>query len=187
MRNLLIKSLFVVVLATGFAVPSAVAQVARTNDVVTLRDGLKEMLQAKGAASLKKLSINVDAENAKILREQGVSASGSYTVYQGVDQDGAIMGTVLIVNERGKEGPLQVMVAVAPDNTVYDVGFTLLGEDKGKPAQNWPFLRQFLDKSTDEVLSQQVNGVSGATWTSESVTNAINRGAALYALFLANN
>ena len=70
---------------------------------------------------------------------------------------------------------------------VYDVGFTLFGEDKGKPALNWPFLRQFIDKAATDVVTAGVDGVSGATWTSDSVTSAIQRGAALYALFLADS
>ncbi|MBX2819635.1 MAG: FMN-binding protein [Rhodothermaceae bacterium] len=163
------------------------AQVAKSNDVISLRDGLKEMLQAKGATSLKKLSINVDADHSEKLREQGVSASGSYTVYKGLGQEGETIGSVLIINERGKEGPLQVLVAVDEEGQVYDVGFTLFGEDKGKPALNWPFLRQFLDKTAIELVNTEVDGVSGATWTSDSVTSAVKRGAALYTLFLVEN
>ena len=179
-------------LAVAFVVISvfsmnALAQVARSNDVISLRDGLKEMLQANGATSLKKLSINVDADHAKTLREQGVSASGSYTVYQGIGAEGQTIGNVIIVNERGKEGPLQLLVAVNDEGHVYDVGFTLFGEDKGKPALNWPFLRQFLNKAAIDVVTADVDGVSGATWTSDSVTSAVQRGAALYALFLADN
>lgn len=178
--------MILLVLFAGFA-HSTTAQVAQKNEVISLRDGLKEMLQAKGAASLKKLSINVDEENARKLREQGVSASGAYTVYQGVDGNGEVMGTVLIINERGKEGPLQVLVAVNAEAQIYDIGFTLFGEDKGRPALSWPFLRQFIDQDAARMKDLKVDGVSGATWTSESVASAINRGAALYALFLADS
>ena len=178
-------SIFLVLVIAG-AYP-ATAQVSKTNEVVSLRDGLKEMLQVRGATSLKKLSINVDEEHARKLREQGVSASGAYTVYQGVDADGALIGSVLIINERGKEGPLQVLVAVNSDAEIYDIGFTLFGEDKGKPAMNWSFLSQFIDQNVAGLNDVNVDGVSGATWTSESVSSAIIRGAALYALFLADS
>ena len=166
---------------------SANAQVAQTNDVVSLRDGLKEMLQTQGATSLKKLSINVDEEHARKLREQGISASGAYTVYRGLGANGEVIGNVLIINERGKEGPLQVLVAINPDAQIYDIGFTLFGEDKGKPALSWPFLKQFINQEAGALKDLKVDGVSGATWTSESVASAINRGAALYALFLADS
>ena len=164
----------------------ATAQVARTNEVVSLKVGLKEMLQSHGAKSLKKLSLNVDAEHAEALRAQGVSASGTYTAYQGIDGEGKVMGTVIIVNERGKEGPLQVLVAMNPAGQLYDVGFTLFGEDKGKPAMNWTFVSQFIDKTYKDLQDNEVDGVSGATWTTESVTAAILRGTALYDLFLAD-
>ena len=181
------KYLFILLICSVGVVPGAMAQVAKTNEVVSLRDGLKSMLQARGAASLKKLSINVDAENAAILREQGVSATGTYTVYRGLDAGGEVIGNVLVVNERGKEGPLQLLVAFNSDDQLYDVGFTLFGEDKGKPALNWSFLRQFLDQDASRVAELNVDGVSGATWTTDSVTSAINRAAALYALFLAGS
>ena len=171
-----------------FECADAQAQVAKMNEVVSLKVALKEMLQQQGAASLKKLSVNVDAERAEQLRQEGVSASGSYTVYQGLDAGGAVIGTVVIVNERGKEGPLQLLVALDPEGMIYDVGFTVFGEDKGKPASAWPFLSQFMQKKASDSfrLGDGVDGVSGATWTSESVSSAIHRGVALYTMFFVN-
>jgi Na+-translocating ferredoxin:NAD+ oxidoreductase RnfG subunit len=164
---------------------AAFSQVARKNEVISLRDGLKIMLQEHGAASLKKLTVSVDAEKAKELKSRGVEAEGSYTVYQGLDGDGILVGSVLIINEEGKEGPLQVLVALNPEGAVYDTGFTVFGEDKGKPAMGWQFLRQFQDKGAGDAiaLGDDIDGVSGATWTSTSVVSAVNRAVHLYDAF----
>ncbi len=164
---------------------TADAQVAKKNEVISLRDGLKEMLQGHGAASLKKVTITPDEAQLAEMKKRGVEARGSYTVYQGLDGDGALVGAVFIVDEEGKEGPLQVLVAMNPAGDVYDAGFTVFGEDKGKSAMGWQFLKQFIGKKTadDITVGKDIDGVSGATWTSTSVTLAIKRAIVLNDVF----
>jgi len=155
-----------------------------------MRDALKTMLQAEGAAGLKKLTVSVSGEQATELRgTYSVDAEGTYTVYNGTTADGGIMGTVVIVNQAGKEGPLQVLVAIRPDGIVYDVGFTVFGEDKGKPALNWTFLKQFvgLDVSQDIEIGDDVDGISGATRTSSSIAAAVKRGLTVFTEFISEN
>ena len=143
------KYTFLVLLALFLVISPAEAQLAQKNEVVSLRDGLKEMLQAHGAKSLKKLNVAVDATKAAELKDHGVEAEGTYTVYQGLAEDGSTTGHVLVISEEGKEGPLQLLVAINPEGEVYDVGFTVFGEDKGKSALSWPFLKQFIDKKNE--------------------------------------
>lgn len=164
---------------------SADAQVAKKNEVISLRDGLKEMLQGHGAVSLKKVTVTPDEQQLAEMKQRGVEASGSYTVYQGLDGDGALVGTVFIVDEEGKEGPLQVLVAMNTEGDVYDTGFTVFGEDKGKPAMSWQFLKQFIGKKKDDniTVGKDIDGVSGATWTSTSVALAIKRAVVLNDVF----
>ena len=174
---------FFAFLFIGFS--TADAQVAKKNEVISLKEGLKEMLQGHGAASLKKVTITPDEQQLTEIKQRGVEVRGSYTVYQGLDGDGAIVGTVFIVDEEGKEGPLQVLVAMNPEGDIYDTGFTVFGEDKGKTAMSWQFLKQFLGKkATDDIITgKDIDGVSGATWTSTSVTLAIKRAVVLNDVF----
>lgn len=170
-------------------VPPALSQVAKSGDTTSLRDALKVMLQEEGAAGLKKLTVNVSGEQSSgLMGTWGVETEGSYTVYNGTTGDGGVMGTVLIVNQAGKEGPLQVLVAIRPDGTVYDVGFTVFGEDKGKPALNWNFLKQFVGVTSGDAveIGDDIDGISGATWTSTSVAMAVKRGLAVYSEFIAD-
>lgn len=165
----------------------ASAQIAKTGSTTTLKDALKVMLQDEGAAGLKKLTVNVSGEQAKGLTgTYGVDTEGSYTVYNGTKADGAVMGTVIVVNQAGKEGPLQVLVAMRPDGTVYDLGFTVFGEDKGKPALNWSFLKQFVGKQVTQPvkIGEDVDGISGATWTSTSVASAVKRALTVFKEFI---
>lgn len=166
----------------------ALAQVGRSNSVVSMKDALKEMLQNHGAASLKKVTVTVDAAQAGPLTQTyGVDPAGTYTVYQGIGEDKTtVTGTVVVVNEAGKEGPLQALIAFNPAGQIYDLGFTVFGEDKGKGALNWNFLKQFIDKKPGDpfVLGNDVDGISGATWTSTSVVSATEKAAIVFAEFM---
>ena len=180
-RMILLVALFV-----GFNSASH-AQVAKSNAPISMKDGLKEMLQANGAKSLKKLTVSAsDDQAAELTRTRGVSLEGAYTVYNGIDGDGKVMGSVVQINEDGKEGPLQVLVAFKPTGEVYDIGFTVFGEDRGKPALSYPFLKQFIGKSTEEtmILGKGVDGISGATWTSNSVSSAVRKAVVVYDVFV---
>ncbi|MEZ4700411.1 MAG: FMN-binding protein [Rhodothermales bacterium] len=178
----------IVFLAALFVAGPALGQVAKMNEIVSMKDGLKEMLQNHGAASLKKVSITVDAEKAKqFAQTYGVEAEGVYTVYQGIGADkSTVTGTVIVVNEEGKEGPLQILVAINPEGKIYDMGFTVFGEDHGKSALGWSFLKQFMDKKPGDafVVGNDVDGISGATWTSNSVSQGTEKAVVVFAEFL---
>jgi len=186
--KIIARFLFIALLSASLTGTSS-AQIAKTGEPSSLRDALKVMLQEKGAAGLKKLTVNVSGEQSSGLMDSySVDTEGSYTVYNGTTSDGGIMGTVLVVNQAGKEGPLQVLVAIDPDGSVYDVGFTVFGEDKGKPAMRWTYLKQFIGATADQAVKvgDDIDGISGATWTSESVATAVKRGLAVFTEFIAD-
>ena len=58
----------------------------------------------------------------------------------------------------------------------------MFGEDKGRPALSWSFLRQYVgEKASDKLrLGQNVDGIRGATMTPTSITIAVQRGLAVY-------
>ena len=155
-----------------------------SDQVVTLKDGLKEMLQTRGATKLNKLTLTPTPEQKTAIQSKcGMEAPGPYTLYQGLKADGSLVGTVVIMDEKGKEGPLQMLVALQPDGTVYDAAFTVFGEERGKPALSWNFLKQFMGKSSKDPLvpGKDIDGVSGATYTSKAVAVAMKRSVCVYA------
>ncbi len=169
---------------------AAGAQVAKKNKVVGLNTGLKEMLQAEGATKLKKRTVTVGADQARTIQQaHGVDVAGTYTVYQGLDADDNLIGSVVVINQEGKEGPLQLMIALRPDGTLYDIGFTLFGEDKGKPALSWGFLKQYFGKTSRDPLQlgKDIDAVSSATITSTSVTEAVKKVLVVYDTFIREN
>lgn len=161
--------------------------VARKAEAVTLKSSLRDMLQSEGAKSLKKLTVKVGNEQSQaLMTARGVKLEGAYSVYNGVNAEGEIIGSVVMVDEAGKEGPLQMVVAFTPAGEIYDMGFTIFGEDRGRPALSWPFLKQFVGKSSEQdmVMGKGIDGISGATWTSNSVAAAVRKAVVLFDEFV---
>jgi Na+-translocating ferredoxin:NAD+ oxidoreductase RnfG subunit len=186
-RRPAVAVMLLTLLLASTSVNPASAQIAKSGDVVSLREGLVTMLQQEGAAKMQKVTVSIDASTADSLRRiHGLEMGGSYTVYKGLSAEDVLIGSVLIVAEDGKEGPLQVLIALRPEGEIYDLGFTVFGEDKGKPAIQWSYLKQFLGLSAADpiALGSDVDGVSGATWTSTSVSHAVKKAAVIHDTFV---
>jgi len=171
-------------LSAGLTAGQAAAKEGFSDKVVTLKDGLKEMLQAKGAAKLSKLTLTPTADQkAAVQKKCSIDVTGTYTFYQGLRADGSLVGTVGVIDEAGKEGPLQMLVGLTPEGSIYDAAFTVFGEERGKPALSWNFLKQFIGKTASSPLmpGKDVDGVSGASYTSKSVAIIMKRAACVYA------
>lgn len=172
--------LVAVIMAMSFA-GSGVAKEGFSDSVVTLKDGLKVMLQDKGATSLKKTTITPSAAQiAAVQSKCGVDGAGTYTLYQG---SGGFNGSVMQIDQKGKEGPLQLLVGIGPDGKVYDAAFTVFGEKRGKPALSWNYLKQYVgkDEKSQLELGKDIQQVAKATYTSKSVLVAIKRAVCVYA------
>ena len=161
--------------------PNADAQFEK---VVTLKEALKRVLQTRGAVSLSKRQYNLtEAQRSELVQLYRVHARERYLMYTGLDGEKRPVGTALIIDVQGKEGPLQLVIAVEPETgAVYDLGFTLFGEERGKPAARPSYLKQFLgaDAAKPFVLGEDIEAVTGATWTSESVRDGVKLAVSLY-------
>lgn len=182
---MLYHRLFAAAACLALAAAPAVAQI---EGVSNLKDILKETLQKKGARSLKKNVFAVGEGDVKAVQAAyGFAPNPSYTVYTGLDADKGPVGSAVIVDIQGKEGPLQIVVALDPiSGKVYDLGFTLFGEERGKPAAKKSFLAQFIGFSPANQfkLGKDVDAVSGATWTSNSVAEAVQHAVGAYDYFV---
>ena len=164
----------------------AEAQIER---VITLKQGLKVMLQQRGAKSLKKKEVKIGEQEAATLQSRyGFKPNKGYRIYTGLDADKQPIGSVVVADIEGKEGPLQLLVALEPDSgAVQNIAFTLFGEERGKPAMKKAFLGQFIGFKTGNAfkLGKDVDGITGATWTSESVVEGVKHAVSIYDHFVA--
>lgn len=179
------SSILAALLITTFYLCPAGAQI---EGVVTLKVALKEMLQGEGAKSLKKRTLSLDkTEQEAVQKKYGFAPNAKYTVYTGLDADKKAVGSAVIVDIEGKEGPLQLVVGLEHEKgSVYNLCFTVFGEERGKPAAKKTFLKQFVgfDVKKQFKLGKDVDGVSGATWTSNSVTLGIQHAVSIFNYFI---
>jgi Na+-translocating ferredoxin:NAD+ oxidoreductase RnfG subunit len=181
------RRLFIPILLILALLTPATAQI---EGVQNLKSVLKEVLQKKGARSLKKNILKLSAADIKDIQTQyGFKPNSSYTVYTGLDADKKPMGSAVLVDIQGKEGPLQLVVALNNETgQVYNLAFTVFGEERGKPAAKKTFMKQFIGFTKKNVfkLGKDVDGVSGATWTSTSVTQAVQHAVGIFDYFVFN-
>lgn len=163
------------------AAPQLDAKEGFSDKVQTLKEGLKEMLQKEGATKLSKVEFTPNDAQKAAIQACSVDAKGTYTMYKGLAED-KLIGTVVVVDQAGKEGPLQLLLGVKPDGSLYDIAFTVFGEERGKPALSWKYLKQFIGKKASDPiqLGKDVDGVTGASWTSKGVTHAVKKGLCVY-------
>ncbi len=161
---------------------------AQFADVVTVKAALKEALQANGAKSLVKREVVPTAEQAaEMAKLYGIEAGKKYTMYTGLTAEKKPVGTVVIVDVAGYEGPLQMIICIEPDSaSVYDLGFTMFAEERGKPAKEAGYLKQYIgaDVSWKYALGKDVDGITGATGTSTAVAAAVKIGTSVYDYFV---
>lgn len=171
-------------LAIGVAAtPTLEAKEGFSDKVTTLKDGLKEMLQGQGAAKLSKVQFVPTDAQKKAIKSCGADSDPNYTLYKGLKADGSVMGSVLVIDQAGKEGPLQMLIALKPDGTIYDIAFTIFGEERGKPALSWNYLKQFMGKGPTNAitLGKDVDAVTGASYTSQAVATGVKKAVCVFA------
>lgn len=125
-------------------------------------------------------------QEAKDFSHEGktISLDGTnYVYYQGYDENENIVGYVFTTVVKGYSGDIRVMTGVGTDNTVKGVRILELSETAGlgMNAQNDSFLTQYKGLKSEIELSSgasnsdnTVDALTGATITSNAVTDAVN-------------
>ena len=125
------------------------------------------------------------SENAQALLELGYGNVGVDEVNDALDKDGNVIGHVLITNSKdGYGGEVQITVGIDKDLKVTGIAFLTIAETPGlgMRAKEPEFYTQFAGKQVDKyevtktgaTSDAQINAISGATITSNAVTNAVN-------------
>ena len=137
------------------------------------------------AANANRLALFPDAATFTPLVDESVALpAGLEEALIAAGADGTQLGYIFVSEKRGYGGLVPVMLAVSMDSAISGVR-VLANEETpglGKKVEANPFLRQFLDKPTDDIFAlrvdnaghQPVDAVSGATISSRAVTDAIN-------------
>lgn len=125
-------------------------------------------------------------ENAReILGEAGYTESDIEEVANALDASGASMGYVInVVSHKGYGGDIRISVGILSDGTVTGIEMLAINETPGlgMNAAEDSFKNQFQNKQVTEFVvtktkesgDNMIDAISGATITSNAVTNAVN-------------
>ena len=108
------------------------------------------------------------------------------TVYQALSAQGELLGYVInVTSKEGYGGEIALMLGVRMDGTLNGISILKIAETPGLGMQAEDVLvPQFADKQTESfsftktgaTMESEIDAISGATVTTEAVTNAVNTG-----------
>lgn len=138
---------------------------------------------------------NFDVEDmTSVLSENGYEKESIDEVKLAFDADGNTLGYVMtITSNEAYGGSLQIALGIRLDGTINQISFLSLSETTGlgMEAKKPAFYQQFSDKKVDAFSytksgaseDYEIDALSGATITTNAVTNAVNAGI-VYANYL---
>lgn len=133
------------------------------------------------AADFNELEVKADA-----LVQGGIVGSDINNVFEALGSDGTLLGYVLVVtNHEGYGGDIQFSIGIANDGTTNGISILAIAETPGlgmeaesvlKPQYAGKNVSQFVVTKTGAASDEQIDAISGATITSNAVTNGVNAG-----------
>ena len=121
------------------------------------------------------------ADAASILEENGYSSDEITEVAEGIDDSGETVGYVVnVMSHEAYDGDLEVSVGIAADGMVKGIEMLSISETAGlgMKADEAEFKDQFKEKFTytksGESGDDKIDAISGATITTNAVTNAVD-------------
>lgn len=125
------------------------------------------------------------SEALSILEENGYTSDEITEIAEGVDDSGGTVGYVInVTSHEAYDGDLEVSVGIATDGTVKGIEMLSISETAGlgMKADEADFKDQFKDKKVEkfsytksgESGDDKIDAISGATITTNAVTNAVD-------------
>lgn len=125
------------------------------------------------------------SEAMSILEENGYTSDEITEIAEGVDDSGETVGYVInVTSHEAYDGDLEVSVGIATDGTVKGIEMLSISETAGlgMKADEADFKDQFKDKKVEkfsytksgESGDDKIDAISGATITTNAVTNAVD-------------
>ena len=131
-------------------------------------------------------SVDFDSDSAlSLLSENGYTSDEISEAVEGTDDSGEVIGYVISVqSSEAYDGTLELSVGIATDGTVKGVEMLDISETAGlgMKADEAEFKDQFKDKNVDKFTytktgeegDNMIDAISGATITTNAVTNAVD-------------
>ena len=141
---------------------------------------------AEASKFTKDSDVNIE-ESVEILLENGITGVTIDEVVKAIDTSGDTLGYVIgVTDSGGYSGNISFSLGIAMDGTTKGVSLLSISETAGlgMKAKTTNWLDQFVNKQveifnvtkTSAASESDVEAISGATITSDSITNGVNAG-----------
>lgn len=147
----------------------------------------------KEAASFEAIPEDVlsEADMRKVLDDNGLTACTVKEALKALDDKGSVLGVVMnITDSEGYGGDINFSMGIQNDGTVNGISILVISETAGlgMKANTDEFKSQFAGKKVDKFQytktgaesEDQIDAISGATITTNAVTNGVNAGICLF-------
>lgn len=164
----------------------SIGSVSQAGQLVPLKDFLKKELSS--SAKMSKESFPLQDAHKQAVKALAKNADDSeYTFYYGKSADGKIEKACTVVAQQGKEGPMSIGICFDPVGLITNVTILSSEEERGKKVAEESFLKQFRGKKMSDAfqVGKDVDGVSGATWSSNAVSEALRKSSYAFKTFVA--
>ena len=178
--------LFAITLIAGLLLGGVYA-ITKNPIAKTQEDKKNEAYQAVFTDAAEFTEVTDAADAQQILADAGYTKDQIDEVKAAMDADGNILGYVMtITSSEAYGGELQLAMGIRMDGTVNGISFLSLSETIGlgmeakKPEFQEQFagkqVEQFVYSKTGAAADNEIDALSGATITTNAVTNAVNAG-----------
>lgn len=178
--------LFAITLIAGLLLGGVYA-ITKNPIAKTQEDKKNEAYQAVFTDAEEFTEVTDAADAQQILTDAGYTKDRIDEVKAAMDADGNILGYVMtITSSEAYGGELQLAMGIRMDGTVNGISFLSLSETIGlgmeakKPEFQEQFagkqVEQFVYSKTGAAADNEIDALSGATITTNAVTNAVNAG-----------
>lgn len=178
--------LFAITLIAGLLLGGVYA-ITKNPIAKTQEDKKNEAYQAVFTDAAEFTEVTDAADAQQILADAGYTKDRIDEVKAAMDADGNILGYVMtITSSEAYGGELQLAMGIRMDGTVNGISFLSLSETigLGMEAKKPEFQEQFAGKQVEQfaysktgaAADNEIDALSGATITTNAVTNAVNAG-----------
>lgn len=178
--------LFAITLIAGLLLGGVYA-ITKNPIAKTQEDKKNEAYQAVFTDAAEFTEVTDAADAQQILADAGYTKDRIDEVKAAMDADGNILGYVMTITSlEAYGGELQLAMGIRMDGTVNGISFLSLSETIGlgmeakKPEFQEQFagkqVEQFVYSKTGAAADNEIDALSGATITTNAVTNAVNAG-----------
>lgn len=149
-------------------------------DVLTTVDKALEKIYGKGV-SYEKQELDLSAgQAARIEEEAGITFAGTHStdvIIHTARKGDEIVGHAFEDVVMGKWGLIYYVAGLDAEGKVKEIVIVDYQEIRGKPVAKKRFLRQYKDKTLDDPVNlyKDIDGVSGATISSRSMTDGVRK------------